>query len=272
MNLSKAVAFLLLLVAIAACSAESKPTEDQNAVLEDTRAYALRYVERLPDFICTQITRRDVGVRNFSTGFGGAVMTNIMHESNDIIDEQLTYSGGKESYTVLSLDGKKASGARHTQLAGAISWGEFGSLFSQVFDLASHTVFTWDRVERVQGRQLWAFKYRVPKEFGTTVIDQPTQRTIVVSYSGKVVIDPETKNILEISSALDIPATFPIHNVTRKVVYAYQDIAGKKYCLPLHAEMRMEEAQRVYDNQIDFKDYHHFSSDSTIIFSNGITK
>lgn len=272
MNILKVVAFLPLLVSTAAYSAESKLTEDQNAVLEDARAYALQYVQQLPDFICTQITHRDVGVRTFGTGFGSAVMTTTMHESSDIIEEQLTYSGGKESYTVLTFDGKKDSGAVHGKLGGAISWGEFGSVFSQVFDLASHTVFTWDRVEHVKGRQLWAFKYQVPKESGTTVIDQPTHTTIVVSYSGRIVIDPETKDILEISSALDIPATFPIHNVTRKVVYADQDIAGKKYCLPLHAEMHMEEARRVYDNQIDFKDYHHFSSNSTIIYNNEETK
>jgi hypothetical protein len=102
------------------------------------------------------------------------------------------------------------------------------------------------------------------------VIDQPTHRAIVVAYSGRVLIDPETKDILEISSVLEIPATFPIHNVTRKIVYANKDIGGKEYCLPAHAEMHMEEERSIFDNRIDFTEYHHFASESTIHFGKDV--
>ncbi len=267
MNYLKTIAVLTLFFTATALSAKSpEMSADQHNVLEDARAYALQYVERLPDFICTQITHRDVGVRNFATGYGGAVLTSIMHQSSDTIQEQLTYSKGKESYKVLTLDGKKDPGADHATLAGAISWGEFGSMFAQIFDPASHTTFEWHRVEREQGRELWAFNYHVPKTSGATIIDKPTQSAIVVAYSGRIVIDPETKDIVEISSNLEIPATFPIHDVTRRIVYVEKDIGGKKYCLPLHAEMHMEEERKIFDNQIDFKDYHHFMSESTIHF------
>ncbi len=260
----KVVAILLLLAApISVIAGSSKLSTDQTSVLEDTRAYALQYAHKLPDFICTQVTRRDIAAR---TSFG--TLIGLQPQSSDVIEEQLTYVGGKERYVVLTVDGKVAPSAVHGQLTGAISWGEFGSLSSQVFDPASHTVFSWDREERVDGRRAWAFKYRVPKESGTTVIDQPTNTAIVVSYSGKVIIDPETKDVLEISSTLDVPGTFPIRNVTRKITYADQDIAGKKYCLPAHSEVHLEERTRVYDNQIDFKNYHHFSSESTIHFDN----
>jgi hypothetical protein len=186
--------------------------------------------------------------------------------SSDTIEEQLTYVNGKEAYTVLALNGKKTPGAVHSQIEGAISWGEFGSLLSQVFDPASHTVFSWDREELVTGRRGWAFKYHVPKESGTTVVDQPSNLAVVVSYSGRIVIDPDTKDVLEISSVLDIPGTFRIRNVSRKVVYSDQDIGGKHFCLPSHSELHMEEGTRIFDNRIDFKDYHRFSSDSTIHF------
>jgi hypothetical protein len=189
-----------------------------------------------------------------------------LDSSSDTIEEQLTYVNGKEGYTVLALDGKKSPDAVHSQIEGAISWGEFGSLLAQVFDPASHTVFTWDREERVNGHRGWAFKYHVPKESGTTVVDQPTNQTVIVSYSGRIVIDPDTKDVLEISSVLDIPGTFRIRNVTRKVVYSDQAIAGKSFNLPSHSELHMEEGTKIFDNQIDFKDYHRFTSDSTIHF------
>jgi hypothetical protein len=160
----KAIVILLLSLTTIVLSAESRHmSADQYSVLEDTRAYAQQYIERLPDFICTQTTHRDVGIRNLSTGYGGAVLTSIMHQSSDTFQEQLTYSKGKESYQVLTINGKKDPGADHATLAGAVSWGEFGSLFAQIFDPASHTTFKWNRVEREHGRELWAFNYHVPK-------------------------------------------------------------------------------------------------------------
>ncbi len=267
LNYLKTISFLLFFLTATALSAKSsKMSADQHSVLEDSRAYALQYVERLPDFICTQITHRDVGIRAYAAGDMTNTVTKVMRQTSDTIEEQLTYSRGKESYKILTLDGKKDPGADHATLTGAISWGEFGSLFAQIFDPASHTTFEWSRVERVQGRQLWAYKYHVPKASGATVIDAPIQSALVVAYSGRVVIDPETKDIVEISSDLEIPATFPIHNVTRRIAYADKDIGGKKYCLPSHADMHMEEGRRVFDNQIDFNDYHHFMSESTIHF------
>jgi hypothetical protein len=258
----KVVAALLLSLTTTALTAESpKLSADQLSVLEDARAFAVQYVQRLPDFICTQTTRRHVTAR-LPVGFGAG----SLDETNDIIEEQLAYVGGKEKYTVLTLNGQKATGVVHAQLDEAISWGEFGSLSWQIFDPASHTVFSWDREERINGRHAWAFKYRVPKESGTTIIDQRSDKTVVVSYSGKVLIDPETKSVLEITSTLDVPGTFPIRNVTRMVLYTDQEIGGKKYCLPLRSEMHMEEGTKLYDNQIDFKDYHHFASESTIHF------
>ncbi len=81
----------------------------------------------------------------------------------------------------------------------------------------------------------------------------------MAGYSSRVVIDPETKDILEISSTLELPDKFPIQNVKRRVVYADQEIGGRKYCLPVRSESPMETSTRVFDNQIDFRDYHQFS-------------
>jgi len=260
---SAAIVFMMVLTFhVAAFAIESpKLSADQSSLLEDTRAYALQYTQRLPDFICAQTTRREV-----TAHMSGSLAPVVLDNLSDVVEEQLSYVGGKEKYVVLTIDGKKAPGITHAQLDGAISWGEFGSLLSQIFDPASHAIFSWDREERVNGRRGWAYKYHVPKESGTTVIDQSTNQVVVVSYSGRVIIDPDTKDVLEVTSVLDVPGTFRIRNVTRKILYGNQDIAGKQYCLPLHSELQMERGTRIFDNRIDFKDYHHFSSNSTIHF------
>jgi len=263
----KTAAVLLFFSGAAALSADSsklsadssKLSADQTSVLEDARAYALQYAQQLPNFICTQITRREISVNNHY-----AAMTTTENINHDVIEEQLTYLGGKESYKVLNVNGKQSEGLTHMQIAGAISTGEFGTIFTQVFAPDSHATFTWDREISTSGHRVWAFKYRVPREAGTAVIDRGSNTAVIVPFSGKVLIDPEMFSVLEISSSLELPGAFSIRNVERKILYATQDITGKTYNLPIHCEIHMEEGNLIFDNTIDFQNYHRFSSESTI--------
>ena len=191
-------------------------------------------------------------------------MTTTENINHDLIEEQLTYLGGKESYKVINVNGKQAAGLTHMQIAGAISTGEFGTIFTQVFAPVSHTNFAWDRETSTRGHRVWVFKYRVPREAGTAVIDRVSNTAVIVPFSGKVIIDSETFSVLEISSSLELPGSFSIRNVKRKILYAPQDIAGKTYDLPIHCEIHREEGNLVFDNTIDFQNYHRFTSESTI--------
>ena len=261
----KTAAVLLYLAAVSAFAAQSpKLSADQTSVLEDARAYALQYAEQLPNFICTQVTRREISRNHHASGAYGIGITSTENINHDLIEEQLTYLGGKESYKVLTVNGKKAEGLVHMQIGGAISTGEFGTIFTQVFSPDSHTTFTWDRETSVRGHRVWAFKFRVPREAGAAVIDRENNTAMVAPFSGKVLIDPETFAVLEISSTLELPANFRIRNVERRILYAEQNIAGKNYDLPIHCEIHMQEGDLIFDNSIDFQNYHRFSSESTI--------
>lgn len=261
------------LLAATLCSAESAPlTSEQNSVLEDARAYALQYAHQLPDFICTQITHREVSkIQVGILGAGASSRTPIGvtalakgTSGSDVIEEQLTYVGGKESYEVLAVDGKKMPGMTHMLLAGAVSSGEFGSVLIEVFDPKSQTTFTWAREANLHGRHVYVYGFKVPKDAGTALIDKDTNMALLASITGQVFIDPATYDVLQIISRLTIPSEFPIHLVERKVEYAAQQIAGKTYNLPLRSEMRMEDNTQSYYNVIEFRNYHHFTSESTI--------
>ena len=269
----KFTAAILALISTSAFAAESSQlTADQMSVLEDARAYALQYARQLPDFICTQITHREVsrttvgilGAGASSRAPIGVTAMSKGQSGSDVLEEQLTYVGGKESYEVHSIDGRKVAGMTHMQLAGAVSVGEFGSVLSDVFNPASRTTFTWDREANLHGRHVYIYRFHVPREAGTALIDKDTDKAILASLTGRVYIDPETFDILQISSKLDVPADFPIRLVDRKVEYAPQEIAGKNYSLPLRSEMRMEDGSHIYSNRIEFKNYHHFTSESII--------
>jgi hypothetical protein len=61
----KTAAVLLFFASVTAFAAPSpKLSAEQTSVLEDARAYALQYAEQFPNFICTQITRREVSRNN----------------------------------------------------------------------------------------------------------------------------------------------------------------------------------------------------------------
>ena len=185
--------------------------------------------------------------------------------SSDVIEEQLTYTGREENYEVISVDGRRVKGMTHMQIqGGAISGGEFGSVLAQVFEPSSRTTFTWDRAANLRGRHIYIFGFRVPREAGTTVADARTKNRAVVSFSGQISIDPETLQVIEITSKHDMPSGFPIQVFERRVEYAPQQIAGKTYSLPAQSVIHIEDGAHVYVNKIDFKNYHRFTSESTI--------
>lgn len=255
----------VVLATRAFAAAESKPlTNEQRRVLESVRTAALTYARELPDFICTQTTSREVtkGSANFANAIN--LSPRAQQLTHDTFEEQLTYVGGKESYSVVSVNHRKAKNSSPLQFTGAISAGEFGTVFTKVFAPASKTTFTWDKATKVNGREVWAFRFRVPKEAGTAVIFQQRNYAVVAAYSGEVTVDPETYDVIELSSNVDLPADSPIQKVVRKIEYGVQRIGGRDCYLPVRSELHMEQGYLVYNNRIEFKDYHHFVSDSSV--------
>ena len=278
MNCLKIAALLVLLPCGAIAVEPAQLSADQATVLESARTLAMQYTRLLPDFICTQITRRTIARSvdingNIGAGMSGrsplAAMAGSSGYLSDVIDEQLTYVGGKESYEVLNVNGRKVHNVDHMHFQGATSEGEFGSMLVQVFDPTSHATFTWGHLGSVHGRHAWVYDFVVPRESGTEVIARDSDKEILVSISGQVYIDPETKEVLQIVSKLDLPPTFPIRMAQRTIEFAPRQIAGKTYSLPTRSLVHMEDGKSVYDNRIEFKDYHRFASDSTIHYDNG---
>ena len=255
----------VVLAARALAAAESKPlTDDQRRVLESVRTAALKYAHQLPDFICTQTTNRQVTKE--SADFANTIYLSRRAQplTHDTFEEQLTYVGGKESYSVVSVNHRQARDSSHLQFTGAISAGEFGTVFTKVFAPASKTTFTWDKEAKVNGRAVWEFRFQVPKEAGTAVIFQQRNYAVLAAYSGEIVVDPETYDVIELSSSVDVPADSPIQKIERKIEYGVQNIAGRDCYLPVRSELHMEQGYLVYDNRIEFRDYHHFVSDSSV--------
>jgi VWFA-related protein len=245
-------------------SAGSAPlSADQANVLANVRAQSLEYTSKLPDFICTQTTHRE------TTGRVGAAMSEDRVLSTDVIEEKLTYFHHQESYEVVAINLKRVTGVQHTQVAGAISTGEFGSLLHDIFDPNSHAVFTWDHMDKLRGRRSYIFAFQVPQEAGIRVSDQISKQEVSASYGGLIIVDADRKQVVRIVTHIDLPSKFAMKLAERAVDYRPVDIAGKVYDLPFHSEVRMQDRSYTYLNNIDFKDYHKFTVESIVTYDNG---
>jgi len=263
---ASAVLSLTLESSIAQQAADQLSPE-QSSVLESTKAWALKFNDSLPDFICTQVThRRVIGQVQLTAGAVGTGSSSAprIEDADNIIEERLSYIGGSEKYEVLKINGQPAKGKEHLQFPGIITNGEFGTALHDVFDPASHTTFSWDRIEQVGGREVYVYGFHVPQEHGWEVFVQDPDRDIAVSYSGRIYVDPETFTVLRVATALDLPRDFPILHSERTIEFKPVKIAGKEYWLPSHSEVSAQDRLQSYVNEVDFKEYHKFVAEATV--------
>jgi VWFA-related protein len=249
-------AFFLVasLFANGARGATSPLTADQARVLALVRAYALEYTAKLPDFICTQVTYRETSLLNITNYV--VISTSVI--ASDEIEEQLTFVNQKESYEVTSINRKEVQGVEHTQIPGAVSAGEFGSLLRDIFDPRSHAAFSWDHMSGSRDHGTYVFAFHVPTESGIRVIEKKSGERILASYSGLIFVEAATKEVVRIDSNVNFPVKFTLKAAKRSVEYKRVSIAGKDYSLPFHSEVRMWDATHAYVNKIDYRAYHKY--------------
>jgi hypothetical protein len=230
------------------------------AFLEAVRAKALSYSEDLPNFICTQVTQRSI--RLFPQGW----------QPTDNFVADLSYYDQKEHYKIISVSNRPASEKKMEDLKGAWSTGEFGTTLHSIFDPKSNASFRLEGGEQLNGRDAVRFSYMVPLETSDSAItyeeESHKKKTIITAYRGRCWVDPESHTVIKVEDkALNIPADFPITRAERVIEYDLADIAGRKYWLPLRAEMTMVEGARNYHsrNVIEFKRYRKFEAEVKLV-------
>ena len=233
----------------------SPSRQEQESVLAQVRQYALAYDQRLPDFICAQITRRFYDPTGLEFWRG-----------SDTITAKLTYFQNKEEKKVLFINGSYQD-IDYERLGGATSTGEFGSLLKEVFEPASHASFTWERWATLRGHRMYVFSYRVPREFSKWKLLYERTLEDVPGYIGLIYVDKETSQVMRVTlEAIDITASFPIQAASTKLDYDYASISERQYLLPLRAEIRMRSGKNLIKNEVEFRMYRKFGTETNITF------
>jgi hypothetical protein len=244
-------------VTTAAVITQPPPSDAElKAILAEVTRNALDYTKSLPNFICTQVTRRYVD----QFGNGG-------YRLADIIQEQLSFVDGKENYKVVLVNNLAVKNVEHDQLGGTTSSGEFGTMLFQIFNPKTNATIEWERWGTLRGRKTYVFGFRVlQRNSDYSVFDGASGRRMIAGYHGLIYADVESKMVMRIKLDLDGMEDFPINRVALDLNYDFVDISGVPFVVPLKAELTSIAGRYSTRNEVEFRRYSRFSADATIIF------
>jgi len=229
--------------------------EEQTKLLQEMREYATNYSSQLPDFICTQVTRR----YRDPTGLE-------FWQRQDVITARLSFFDQKEDYKVVLVNSQPLE-TTMDRVGGATSVGEFGSMLREIFDPKTETKFEWNRWAALGGRRVHVFEYVVPPGKGDFSIGYEGRGTVRTPYRGLLYVDRDQRTISRMTQeAYDIPVSFPIQQVLKVLDYDLVEISGSKFLLPLKSVVRAREAKMLTKNEVEFRMYRKFGADTAITF------
>jgi len=242
-------------------AANADPPPDpaaQDRLLDLMTRYGEQYVSRLPNFLCVQVTRE----------FEAGLKSNRWHRG-DTLTARLSFHDGEEKRTIELVNGKRfddASGRWHKPPLS--TEGEFGTLLSRLVDPASEASFTWNRWDTVRGKRVAVFDYTVDKAHSTLTMRLSDLAEGVLPYHGSVYIDPDNGAVWRVtdSADADIPPALEMKAIGTVIDYAETVIGGRAYLLPASASVLVVTDTGKVRNDLEFRDYRKFETDSTIRF------
>jgi len=233
-------------------------SQEQESILDEIRTNAINYSNNLPNFLCTQVTRRTAD----PTGTG-----EHWHQL-DTIQEQLSFFDHHEKYVVTMVNGAPVTNRDHEKLGGATSEGEFGSMLYDIFNPETAADFHWEKWATWRGHRMHVYSFEVSRERSRyDIYHGPSDRHVVSAYKGLIYADAATKNVMRIlMECVNLPLDFPIQAVTQELVYEIAKISDQPFLLPEKSELNSKENRYLVKNVISYHLYRKFSTDEKIIY------
>ena len=235
-------------------------SEEQAAIIDEVREYALNYSKSLPNYLATQVVRR------YQAGAGSRYNRNAEPSwvQVDLLTIRLSYFDQKEDYKLI-LHNNNPTTQDYKSVGGATSTGEFGSLLRDIFEPRTHAHFEWDGWARLRDQLVMAFHYNVEQVNSNWGIEYEKKEHIVPAYSGRILIDKDTHVVLRVTlNADNIPQAFPVKMATTILDYDYTDISGHQFLLPLKSETQMSADGVLSRNDTEFRLYRKYSAEAEI--------
>ncbi|HYO80570.1 MAG TPA: hypothetical protein VES20_04145 [Bryobacteraceae bacterium] len=228
---------------------------EQGRILDQVQEYGRAYSKSLPNFICTQVTRRYVDPSGLE-----------FWQLQDVITSKLSYFEQKEDYKVIFVNNRAVTTSME-RLGGVVSSGEFGSILRSLFDPKTRVQFEWQRWATLRGRRTHVFAFSVAQESASWRIASE-DRAVFPAVRGLLYVDRETNSVMRITQEPEsLPPDFPIQQVVQTLDYDYQQIGGTDYLLPLKSTVRSRMGRAVTKNDVEFRNYNRFGAEATITFT-----
>ena len=233
-------------------TAPGAPLSDDDPI-EKAREAAYEFSQKLPNFICEQLTSRHSSDQR---------PVNWRYE--DRVQAELLYVDGREDYRNLKRNGKPIKKGS-PQDTGQWSSGEFGTWLLDIFASNTQAKFT---------RRTAAMVGTTAVEVYDIAVQQPNShwkimygRTIQPAYKGSVWIDPKTSRVMRLEMrAIKLPDDFEMDVVESTVEYGWVKIGTERYLLPTRSEnLSCKRGTFLCSkNEIEFRNYRKFTAESTI--------
>lgn len=227
--------------------------------IEQARELALATFDELPDFIATQIIRRQI-------------QQDGRWQTRDVLDTKVSYEHkAGERIQLLAVDGQPTN-RTYEDVGGATSVGGFSSQLGAPFVREANASFKPVAQEKYRGRDCFIYDFAVAKENSgyhlQAAINGSRELDIIVAYSGSMWIDRETKRVLRVTQAAEnIPSNFPMSGAEMAVDYDWVTISGERYWMPMTAEVLQisDRYRQTFRNVIEFRDYRKFDGDVKVV-------
>jgi hypothetical protein len=232
-------------------TAKSK-TDD---LLARSKEWAMTFTQGLPNYVCQQLTTRYME-QSRSSGWSPL----------DVVTAKVIYEDGHESYKEITVGGRKTNKSM-MELGGSTSTGEFASVLQSLFE-GNRAQFKFSETTSVSKSPAGIYSFKVPLHNSdwTIIVGGQALRPV---YSGSVWIDKATAQVRRIEMGADnIPKDFPDDTVESAVDYDEVHLGTATFLLPVHAEnLACQRGTTICTkNTIDFRDYHKYSGESTVVF------
>ena len=245
---------------------QPSPSE-QSILLARVRREALRYQRELPDFICLQVTTRNLD----ETGTG-------QHwKREDRFEVEDSYVGRFVNHKLIMLNGKSPR-KNYQQLSGFLSESvlySVGFLPRWLFGPQAKTEFQWTHSAVLNGRQVHVFtvhlapsesKFTVASERRAVMAGSTERRSIIAGIDGLLYVDAVTAAVRRFEIHMILPPDSIIQEGTVDIDYDGVDISGREFFLPVKFDVTARFGDALGKNETQIVRYQKYAAQSTIHF------
>jgi len=236
-------------------NAEHKHFEGDDEQIQRSKDWAETFTQGLPNYVCQQVTTR-YQQESRSSGW----------QAVDVVTAKIVFENGHEDYREITVGGKRTNKSM-MEIGGSTSTGEFAGYLQGLF-IGNRAKFKFYQSTSVTGTPAAIYDFTVPLQRSDWRIIVGGQE-LRPQYSGSVWLEKSTGQVRRIEFQADkVPKDFPYDSVQTAVDYQSIRLGTAEFLLPIHAEnIACKRGTSICSkNEIDFRDYHKYSGESTIIY------